>query len=101
MANLFNEENFPQFTTLKQYIPIVERVHGKTHNEFYEVRKAFDLIYNKIKQDDATPYLAEEFARLRDVTNNYTVPIDVCESYETVYKLLSELDEIYQKQMIK
>jgi len=32
---------------------------------------------------------------LRETTNNYTVPDDVCESYEAVYNMLSELDKAY------
>ncbi|MGI6499248.1 MAG: hypothetical protein ACOX0U_10745 [Oscillospiraceae bacterium] len=41
------------------------------------------------------PELNEEFARLREVTNDYTVPDDVCESYEAVYNMLAELDKAY------
>ena len=41
------------------------------------------------------PDLEEEFEQLRKITNNYAVPSDVCESYETVYRLLSELDKTY------
>ena len=39
--------------------------------------------------------LTEEFARLRVITDHYTVPSDVCESYEAVYRMLAELDEAY------
>ncbi len=41
------------------------------------------------------PDLDSEFTRLRAVTDNYTVPSDVCESYEAVYKMLLELDQAY------
>ena len=34
-----------------------------------------------------------EFKQLREITDNYTVPSDVCETYEAVYNMLSELDE--------
>ena len=42
------------------------------------------------------PELDSEFAQLRQVTGGYTVPGDVCESYEAVYNMLAELDEAYQ-----
>ncbi len=84
------------FKTLKQYVPVVERVHGGTHPEFYEVRRLFDTISEKTKKTrSAKPDLTEEFAALREITSNYTVPNDVCESYEAVYKMLAEIDEAY------
>lgn len=81
---------------LEQYVPIVERVHGGHHPEFHEVRKLFDVINRKIKEAvSEKPELSEEFAKLREITKNYTVPGDVCESYEAVYKMLAEVDEAY------
>lgn len=85
------------FKTLEQYVPVVARVHGASHPEFHEVRKLFDIINQKTKEAGAgKPELDEEFAKLREITNNYTVPADVCESYEAVYKMLAELDKAYQ-----
>ncbi|MGI6420602.1 MAG: iron-sulfur cluster repair di-iron protein, ric [Syntrophomonadaceae bacterium] len=96
MANNFNEAKKEYFQTLKQYVPIVERVHGGSHQEFYEVRKLFDTIVEKTKEAGSNkPELNQEFAQLREITNNYTVPVDVCESYEAVYKMLSEIDKAY------
>lgn len=81
---------------LEQYVPIVERVHGDHHPEFHEVRKLFDVINKKIKEAGSEkPELKVEFAKLREITENYTVPGDVCESYEAVYKMLAEVDEAY------
>ena len=55
------------------------------------------LYWRKIKDAGSeVPDLNEEFAQLREITNNYTVPEDVCESYEAVYKMLAELDQAYQ-----
>jgi iron-sulfur cluster repair protein YtfE (RIC family) len=93
----FNEVKEKYFAMLEQYTPIVERVHGGSHPEFYEVRKLFDAINEKVKKaGSARPDLKEEFAKLREVTDNYTVPGDVCESYEAVYKMLAEADATYQ-----
>lgn len=98
MANqkTFNEARAEYLQTLKQYVPVVARVHGKSHPEFHDVHKIFDAISLKIKQSGSQkPELNEEFASLREITGNYTVPGDVCESYEAVYNMLSELDKAY------
>lgn len=79
---------------LTQFVPIVQRVHGKHHPEFQEVV----TIFNQMKQKmlDANANYDVEFAELRRITNYYVIPEDVCESYAMVYELLSELDEAYQ-----
>jgi len=82
--------------TLKQYVPVVERVHGAHHPEFHTVRELFDSIITKTKEAKSEkPDLDNEFARLRMITDNYTVPDDVCESFEAVYNMLAELDGAY------
>ena len=83
---------------LKQYVPIVDRVHGPSHPEFHEVRKVFDAVVQKLDQARSKhPQLEEEFSLLRTITQNYHVPDDVCESYEAVYLMLSELDDAYHR----
>lgn len=84
------------FRTLTQYVPIVARVHGEHHPEFHEVRRLFDEINKKTKEAGSeTPNLDEEFAMLREITDQYSVPGDVCESYEAVYDLLAKMDAAY------
>lgn len=82
------------FKTLKQYIPIVNKVHGDNHQEFKDVVIEFDKIATKIVTNDFK--LDDEFNKLKAITNNYLVPNGVCESYEAVYIMLKELDEAYQ-----
>ena len=99
MANkqIFNEAKATHMKTLKQYVPIVARVHGQNHPEFHEVHKLFDAINQKIKDAGSKrPELNEEFDKLREITSNYTIPDDVCESYEAVYTMLAELDKTYR-----
>lgn len=92
----FRKTQEKHFATLSQYVPVVAKVHGAAHPEFHEVRRLFDAINEKTKQTSTEqPELTEEFAKLREITNHYTIPGDVCESYEAVYKMLSELDEAY------
>ena len=76
----------------------MERVHGENHPEFYDVRKLFDQIAQKIGNlSKDKPKLDGVFKELRKITDNYTVPEDVCESYQAVYEMLAELDRAYHK----
>lgn len=78
------------FKKLELYIPVVERVHGENHPEFYDVRKLFDQIAQKIGNlSKDKPKLDGVFKELRKITDNYTVPEDVCESYQAVYEMLA------------
>ncbi|HZK29541.1 MAG TPA: iron-sulfur cluster repair di-iron protein, ric [Clostridia bacterium] len=92
----FNQAKRAHLKTLQQYIPVVSRVHGASHPEFYEVHRLFDAIKVKIKEAGSKKVeLDDEFAQLRKITNNYTIPPDVCESYEAVYSMLADLDKAY------
>ncbi|MGI6432621.1 MAG: hypothetical protein ACOXZ4_01980 [Sphaerochaetaceae bacterium] len=93
----FKEVKKRHYKTLQQYVPIVARVHGGTHPEFLQVHTTFKAMEEKIQAAGTKqPQLEEEFSALRLITSDYTVPSDVCESYEAVYKMLSELDAAYQ-----
>ena len=82
--------------TLNQFVPIVDRVHGDHHPEFHEVRRLFDAINAKTEASNSVqPNLDTEFAHLREVTNNFVLPEDVCESYEAVYDMFKELHDVY------
>lgn len=92
----FSEAKKKLFRRLQQFVPVVEKVHGGNHPEFHEVRRLFDRISEKAKAAGANkPLLDEEFAKLREITAHYTIPGDVCESYEAVYNMLAELDQAY------
>ena len=93
----FHQVEETHLKTLAQYVPVVARVHGGNHPEFHEVRKVYEELAKKVKDAGAErPDLKEEFAKLREITDNYTVPGDVCESYEAVYNMLAELDKAYK-----
>lgn len=80
---------------LRAFVPIVARVHGPSHPEFYEVKEVFETLNAKIDASDTK--LDNEFSKLRSITSDYLVPSDTCESYEAVYNMLEELDESYHK----
>lgn len=93
--NAIMEKHLP---TLEQYVPMVARVHGQEHPEFLEVHQLFEKIKAKVKKAGAVkPELSEKFTKLRQVTDNYKVPSDVCETYEAVYKMLTEIDKAYHQ----
>lgn len=93
---VFNEVKERHFETLEKYVPVVAKVHGGSHPEFHEVHKLFEAINNKIKEAGSEmPELKGEFAKIREITDNYTVPADVCETYEAVYNMLADLDKAY------
>ena len=92
----FSQANEKNFERLGQYVPVVARVHGGSHPEFHDVKKVYDRIVRLAEEAGADrPELKEEFASLRKITDNYTVPGDVCESYEAVYSMLEEVDKAY------
>lgn len=92
----FEEVKAEHIERLEQYTPIVERVHGENHPEFYEVHQLFNQLNEKLQTSEAGQVdLHDEFKELRTVTNQYEVPEDVCESYEAVYNMLEDLDQAY------
>ena len=95
----FNKVKEKNIETLELYVPIVARVHGSEHPEFHDVHKVFDQMNVKMKAAcQEKPELGQEFKEFRKITDDYKVPADTCESYEAVYKILSELDEAYHKE---
>ena len=93
----FDEVKARNLEKLEQFVPIVARVHGGSHPEFHRVHQLFIEINAKIKSAGSEkPDLKREFEELREVTGNYSVPEDVCETYEAVYQMLSELDKASQ-----
>lgn len=94
----FNEMVEENLVRLGQYVPVVARVHGGGHPEFHDVKRIFDEMGSKINNGGGeTPDLEQEFKELRRITDNYTVPGDVCETYEAVYNMLEQLDRSYKK----
>lgn len=84
------------FSKLDLFTTAITRAHGKSHPEAFDVREIFEVINSKVEATESSkPNLNEEFSKLREITNNYTIPEDVCETYEGVYNMLSELDESY------
>ena len=91
----FNEMLEKHMEKLELYVPVVAKVHGGTHPEFHKVRKVYDEIIDRLKTEGDNLDFHNEFSQLREITDNYTVPGDVCETYEAVYVMLEEIDKAY------
>ena len=93
----FNEVVTNYFEKLELYTTAITRAHGKNHPEAFEVRDLFENINEKVNEAGANkPDLDVELAQLRKVTDNYTIPGDVCETYAGTYEMLAEVDKAYQ-----
>lgn len=94
LLEIFNK----YFEKLESYVPVVARVHGGTHPEFHDVKRVYETIRGKIKEEHLESLgLLNEFEELRKITNNYTVPDDVCVTYEAVYNMLKEIDDAFNE----
>lgn len=80
---------------LELYVPVVARVHGDSHPEFKDLAEVFKNMLPKLGSAASKAELAADFLKLRQISSDYTVPADVCESYEAVYTMLAELDAAY------
>lgn len=87
------KENFP---LLKQYTPVLARVHGKAHPELARVRDIFQEIQDTVKTEDINQVdISPQFEELRNITDNYTVPSDGCGTYLETYEMLEKADQAY------
>ena len=92
----FNELKAEYLERLELYVPVVARVHGESHPEFYKVKDVYHRMNEKLQSSGSErPELEEEFKELRTITSDYKVPEDTCETYEAVYNMLGELDRAY------
>ncbi len=87
------KESFP---LLAQYTPVLARVHGENHPELAKVRDIFARINDLVQEAGAEQAdLTAEFKELREITDNYAVPADGCETYFAAYGMLEKADKVY------
>ncbi|WP_062353468.1 hypothetical protein [Bacillus kwashiorkori] len=84
------------YEKLELFSKAITRAHGKNHPEAFEVRELFEAISKKVKEDVTKIDLENEFTQLRKITDNYTIPNNVCETYAATFHMLEELDKVYQ-----
>ncbi len=91
----FNEVVAKNRETLELYVPVVARVHGAHHPEIFDVQKVFQTLTSKLDESGDDADLEDQFVTLREITGEYTVPEDTCETYEAVYDMLNQWDKAY------
>ncbi|KYP18541.1 hypothetical protein [Streptococcus parauberis] len=80
---------------LDLYTNAITKAHGKKHPEVFDVRKVYETIQHKIR--DNILDLSNEFSELRALTKDYTIPDDACETFTKTYQLLKQFDELSQE----
>ncbi|HOO26634.1 MAG TPA: iron-sulfur cluster repair di-iron protein, ric [Clostridiales bacterium] len=91
------KETYAEFKEkLELYVPVVAKVHGDSHPEFLEVKALYDSM--KAALDGGAGDLDADFEKLRQITSDYAVPSDTCETYEAVYQMLEAIDRAYSAQ---
>ena len=80
---------------LDLYTNAITKAHGKNHPEVFDVRKVYETIQHKIRDNNLD--LSNEFSELRALTKDYTIPDDVCETFTKTYQLLKQFDELSQE----
>lgn len=89
----FTELFTSYFEKLDLYTNAITKAHGASHPETFEIRKVFEAINEKVSANNLE--LDSEFGQLRQVTDNYTIPADVCGTYAATYNMLSQIDEAW------
>lgn len=98
-ARSFRDIVESEFEKLDIYTKAIARAHGESHPEAFKVRDLFETIQAVVKAAGTNkPDLDGAFGKLREVTDNYTIPNDVCETYAAVCNLLAEADNAYHAQ---
>lgn len=80
---------------MELYTKAITKVHGKSHPEVFEVRELYQDIMEGVNGDSVDEARVNDgFAKLVQVTDNYTVPSDGCETFAAVYENLNEANQL-------
>ena len=73
------------------YTKAITNAHGQNHPEVFDVRQQYVKLCLDARDDKD---LDNNFAELRQTTNNYAIPGDVCPVFEATYHMLESADAI-------
>ncbi|MBG9984977.1 iron-sulfur cluster repair di-iron protein, ric [Aerococcaceae bacterium DSM 111022] len=82
-----NQEKLDLYTTA------ITRAHGKNHPEAFAVRDLYTELEAAVFNDKKEK-TTRVFKELRQVTSNYEMPNDVCETYEATFHMLEKMDQL-------
>lgn len=75
------------------YTKAITNAHGQNHPEVFDVRQEYVQLCLAARNGDN---LDKNFVQLRETTNNYAIPSDVCPVFEATYHMLASADEMNQ-----
>lgn len=77
----------------------ITRAHGAHHPEVFEVRRLYQTIRGRVAAaGGARPAVGDEFAQLRRITGDYTIPGDGCPTLEMTYLMLQNAHRLYDSE---
>jgi regulator of cell morphogenesis and NO signaling len=86
MSHMDKEENI--------LFPYIQQLQEASQNKKAGTRPAFGTVQNPIKvMEDEHELVGKNLARIRELTDNYTLPQDACASYSLLYRMLDEFEE--------
>lgn len=80
---------------LDLYTTALTRAHGKEHPEVFEVKEIYNLIQSKLNNNDNN--LENDFEKLRNITDNFSIPNGVCDTYVATYLMLEKASSLKNK----
>ncbi|NLJ91242.1 MAG: hypothetical protein GX323_10140 [Clostridiales bacterium] len=96
----FRKANQANLMKINLLLPKLVKEYGDSHPEILEVKKVFEGMKKKTMAAmigrKGNPELSQEFASLRQLTTNYTVPKGVNDNFEALYKAFEEADRVYK-----
>lgn len=117
----YTREKIPEIT---QYSQKIAKVHGKNHPELIEVNKIFkeigeellghlekeeQALFPHIKNSDKIvegpihamehehEIIGEQLKKIREITDNYKLPENACNTFRVTFKLLEEFEDDIHK----
>jgi regulator of cell morphogenesis and NO signaling len=86
MSHMDKEENI--------LFPYIKQLQEAIQNKNIAQSPLFDTVQNPIKvMEDEHELVGSHLARIRELTDNYTLPQDACASYSLLYRMLDEFEE--------
>lgn len=81
---------------LAMYTGAIAKVHSRLHPEVHEVKALYEDILSEVKQDEKSAGLRKAFDRLVELTNNFEIPADTCETFAAVYQDLATANQLFR-----
>ena len=85
---------------LDMYTKAISKVHSRLHPEVHEVKALYAELLVAVKNDEEASALTPTFDRLVEVTSDFEIPSDTCETFEAVYQDLEKANALYRSETV-